>query len=282
MDPVTGAVGAAASAVGKADRVNKDGLIARVFGPSADVLGEALAQMTSARVENMSRINEAADRKLPPDAGTGAVPMKVIGRLVEEGTYCDDTVAVDYLGGVLASSRQSSDRDDRGAKWASVIAGLSSYELRLHYLCYAAARQCFLAAGLTEVNVGHISEARSLLVRGEDLGDSMDFTESEYAAGGSLIRSSLVPMEAAGLISRLAIMRGESFQGEFSPPLEKDGWYVRFAPTVMGVALFLWGQGLGHEREVAFTTPSTQIEPIPGVVVPVARFERPPEAKSPD
>ena len=69
--------------------------------------------------------------------GRGQVPPKVLKTIINEGAYSNDDVAVEYLGGVLASSTTEVDRDDRGDRLAKLIGNMSAYQLRSHYLIYS-------------------------------------------------------------------------------------------------------------------------------------------------
>ncbi|NTW42262.1 MAG: hypothetical protein HGA44_20705, partial [Cellulomonadaceae bacterium] len=106
-------------------------LLTRVFGPSADEIGTALARWTAYRVGNVKRIVEGADRK--GGDREGGVSPRVAHRVLEDGSWSDDTVVVDYLSGVLAGSRSLDGRDDRGVVWCTLISGMSALQLRAHY-----------------------------------------------------------------------------------------------------------------------------------------------------
>src|SRR4051794_14534377 len=96
-DPVTTAALIAAGAAVGSRTVDK------VLGPSAEHLGEILNErLTEFRARNIGRVIEAADRKGGRD---GTVPPRVAHRLLEDGSYCDDELMAEYLGGVLAGSR---------------------------------------------------------------------------------------------------------------------------------------------------------------------------------
>jgi hypothetical protein len=72
--------------------------LSRVFGPSADAPGQALGRGTEFRLRNIGRIVEKADQKLGDRAdGPGSVPLRVIGTILDEGSYCDDELIVEYL-----------------------------------------------------------------------------------------------------------------------------------------------------------------------------------------
>jgi hypothetical protein len=43
---------------------------------------------------------------------------------------------VEYLGGLLAGSKSPGGRDDRAVTWTRIVTGLSSFQIRAHYLLY--------------------------------------------------------------------------------------------------------------------------------------------------
>lgn len=136
VDPLSGAaVAKALSAAGGEGAKETGRLLGRVLGPSADEIGEALRRYTAFRVGNVARIAEKAESK---GAGRGEreVPPRVAHRLLEEGSYCDDELMVEYLSGVLAASSTPGGRDDRAVVWSDMVTGLSSLQVRAHFLLY--------------------------------------------------------------------------------------------------------------------------------------------------
>ena len=134
-EPITGAI--VAKAMGRTSPESQkatSNLLIRVFGPTADAIGEALGRYTTYRLRNVGRIVERADEK--SGGKRGAANPRVAHILLEDGSYCDDEVMVDYLGGVLAASRTPTGRDDRAASWSNLITSLSSLQIRAHYLLY--------------------------------------------------------------------------------------------------------------------------------------------------
>lgn len=138
LDPVSGAALGAAGKAADSVAGEVGGLLARVFGPAADEMGEAFGRYTSYRVGNATKIVEAASRKNGPKNEGGQVPPRLAHSLLDAGSYCDDEVMVDYLGGVLAGGRTPSGRDDRAVSWSNLITQLSAAQLRTHYLLYTA------------------------------------------------------------------------------------------------------------------------------------------------
>ena len=95
--------------------LGKDG-ISKVLGPTADYLGGELKTLAQKRVQNVGKIFSNAEKKLGTKLELpGAVPPKVLKTIINEGSYSEDDIAVEYFGGVLASSRTKVSRDDRGA-----------------------------------------------------------------------------------------------------------------------------------------------------------------------
>lgn len=133
MDPLTIGTGAAAKSVG--DESGK--LLSRVLGPSADIVGEWLRGKTDYRLNNTERIMRKADKK----AGSherGEVPPRVAHQILDDGSFCDDELMAEYLGGVLAASKTPNGRDDRGVAWSDFVNGMSALEVRAHFLLYRA------------------------------------------------------------------------------------------------------------------------------------------------
>ena len=128
VDPGTG-LAALGIALGGKD------LVVKLLGPTAEYLGNGMKGFAERRVENVGKIFSNASKKLGSKLeDTGGVPPKVLKGIVEDGSFADDFLAVDYFGGVLASSRTGISRDDRGAYFNSLISRLSTYQLRAHYM----------------------------------------------------------------------------------------------------------------------------------------------------
>jgi hypothetical protein len=173
---------AAKALVGSGD---SEGLMRRVLGPPADALGETLARWVEFRTRNVGCILEKADDKLGSRrAEEGEVPFRIAGAIFEAGSYCDSELMAEYLGGVLASSRTVEGRDDRGARWVGLITGLSSYEIRMHYLFYATAHQVYRDAELQTMwgdEASYAGQGLEVLFDLADFVNAMEFGEGEDA-----------------------------------------------------------------------------------------------------
>lgn len=77
----------------------------------------------------------------PKIESPGRVSPRILKRIIDEGAFCEDELALEYFGGVLASSRNSDLRDDRGLTFLSLIESMSSYQIRTHYIFYTILRK---------------------------------------------------------------------------------------------------------------------------------------------
>src|SRR5688500_3074157 len=91
-------------------------LVPKILGPTADYLGGELRTYTEKGASNLRRIVTNAGEKLGDELNKpGQVSPKVLKNVLEEGYFSEDELAAEYFGGVLASSRTTNSRDDRGA-----------------------------------------------------------------------------------------------------------------------------------------------------------------------
>ena len=66
-----------------------------------------------------------------------------MSRVLRDGPFTEDELAAEYFGGILAASRSTDSKDDRGAYYLDIISRLSSYQIRAHYIVYAAIKHTF-------------------------------------------------------------------------------------------------------------------------------------------
>jgi hypothetical protein len=112
-------------------------LLLKLLGPTAEYYGNELKNWTERRRDNVGRIVEVAARRLGDDIEEDAgIHPKLLKELLEDGSYCEDEVVIEYFGGVLASSRTGVLRDDRGAALARLVERLTTYQVRAHYMFY--------------------------------------------------------------------------------------------------------------------------------------------------
>ena len=243
--------------------VGKDAVV-RILGPTADYLGGELRDFVQKRKERVGEIFLNAEKKLGNRLDNpGQVSPKVLRTILNEGSFSEDDIAVEYFGGVLASSRTEVGRDDRGARMAKMIDNMSAYQLRTHYLIYSTISELFSAKG----NSFGLSKNRAkmqLFIPFLDYFRVMGFSHRELV-NGQMLSHIFHGLSADGLIeggwqygnqeSLVAFVRNGGVPG--------DG--IVCAPSALGVELLLWAFGHGDQDLDFALTPdlSPEIAGIP-------------------
>lgn len=211
------------------------GMLWQLLGPSAKYLGGKTQELTQKSVENLERVFAEALRRLPDDAkADGVVPPRVLRLAVSEGSFTEDSIAAAYLGGVLASSKTETGRDDRGVCINSLISRLSVFQLRLHYVSYMAMH--YLLQG-TDSDFGAGGELRNALHFGTNgLLIAMGF-------GDDGLNDPDFNLDSA-LTHALYGLSKEELIGEWEFDWKAG---LTCTPTPIGTELFLWANGQGRQ-----------------------------------
>lgn len=226
--------------------LGKDGL-AKILGPTAAYLGGELEEFTRKRINNIGRIFKKAESKLGDKLDEpGGVPPKVLKTIINEGSYSEDEIAVEYFGGVLASSRSEISRDDRGARIAKALDNLSSYQLRCHYLIYSSIAKLFRG----QIQSFSMPEQRSKLeifMPLSSFANSMGLTQKEWG-NPQLLTHIFHGLASDGLIDvKWAFGSPKDVKKIInSVVVNKPG--IVCTPTTSGAELFLWGFGYGNNQ----------------------------------
>ena len=223
--------------------VAKD-VIAKVLGPTADYLGEGLRDFTKRRLQTIGRIFSNAFEKLDCRLDEpGQVPPRILKTVINEGSYYEDPLAVEYFGGVLASSRTELGRDDRGARVAKVIDDLSTYQLRTHYLLYSTIASLFSRSGKTFSTDDDRARMEVFLPAAGYL-NSMQFSQEEWS-NPQILHHVWHGLYSDNLIEgRWQFGDQQSLKSIF-PGAPGDGFVCH--PSALGVELFLWAFGHGSQ-----------------------------------
>lgn len=237
MDPGTGLV-ALGAAIGSKE------LVLKILGPTADYLGVGIKDWTERANKNVGRIFENARKKLGDAIDKdGAVPPKVLKGILNEGQFCDDELAADYFGGVLASSRTEISRDDRGASFIALVSRLSSYQIRSHFLFYRLFR---LVHEGHSANIGDPAERASLrlFIPVDTYTAAMEPSLEERRM--EMISHVMFGLTRENLIEQNFLFgMPEALKRDF-PDAQSAGILVN--PSALGVELFLWAHGKGQSR----------------------------------
>lgn len=224
--------------------LGKDG-IQKVLGPTADYLGNGLRDFTQKRTENVGRIFQKAEEKLGSKRDiNGSVPPKVLKTIINDGSYHDDLIAVEYFGGVLASSKTELGRDDRGARIAKIVDDLSTYQLRTHYLIYSTIKSLFKDKGLS-FNLYNDRNKMEIFFSFPFYASVMDFTAEENAKTETLLRHTFVGLMNDGLIENNFQCGPKEDMVKRVAKAEYGG--IVCQPSVLGSELFLWAFGEGDK-----------------------------------
>ena len=223
--------------------LGKDG-IARLLGPTADYLGGELKSFAQRRVENVREIFLNATGKLGNRLDSpGQVPPKVLKAVMNEGSYSEDPVALEYFGGVLASSRTEIGRDDRGARLVKIVDNLSAYQIRTHYLLYSTIAHLFSNTG-KQFGLSSNRAEMEVFLPFKGYADSMGFTQAEWD-NPQILAHIWHGLFSDNLIeNRWRFGNKESLQ-KIAKGVPDDG--IICQPSASGSELFLWAFGHGDK-----------------------------------
>jgi len=262
MEPETGLT-ILGGAIGGAKVVEK------ILGPTAEYLGYGLRDWTEKRVENVQRIFEKAHSKLGNAVDApGSVPPRVLKEVLDEGSFCDNEIAAEYFGGVLASSRTAIGRDDRAASYLKVISELFSYQLRYHYICYYWFRELFKGFGLRPTFAEDL-EKMHLFIGESFVIPAMEFIVGEDGANilmhcqSGLVRHDLIEITAWGKPEHMKPICDRNKWSEVSE------WGLTSGPTQFGIDLWLWSVGLGSVSRTEYLSDGFQMPALPEIKFPI-------------
>jgi hypothetical protein len=245
--------------------LGKDGLN-KLLGPTADYLGVSLKDFVQKRADNVGKIFGNAEKKLGNKINEkGQVPPKVLKTIIDEGSYCDDTVAVEYFGGVLASSRTESGRDDRGARIGKILDNMSVYQIRSHYLVYSIIRKLFKDSKyLFNQEDRHKME---IFIPWAIYLNAMQFNEKENEQFTSILNNTFFGLNKDSLIGTFYYGPVEHIQKNYADA--KEGGIV-VSPSALGAELYLWGYGFG-DKELSFILGDANFEDLEDIPITIDR-----------
>lgn len=233
--------------------LGKDGLN-KLLGPTAEYLGSGLRDLTEKRLQTIGRILSKAFSRLGEKIEQdGAIPPKLLKQVIDDGSFADDDVEVEYLGGVVASSRSDQSRDNRSVVVAKLIDSLSNYQLRAHYLIYRSILDIHRASGITPMTGDGRSEL-GIFIPAPAFVDAMAFSESEQTRLETLVSHIFFGLAKHSLIEdHFRFGPKESMQTHI-PNAEHSG--IICQPSAAGIELFLWAFGEGDASLTKLFSPS--------------------------
>jgi hypothetical protein len=230
-------------------------VLEKILGPTAEYIGTGVRTWTERRVQNVARVFRIAADRLGEKVETpGAVPPKVLKNVLQEAAFSEDELTAEYFGGVLASSRSQVARDDRGAAFATLVGRLTSYQIRAHYLFYLAVRRVLSGSGENlAVNTGR-TRCR-LFIPFDSYYAAMDFTATEDF--GTILPHCMFGLSKEGLIEADFQFGSSESLRPYYQAAEESG--ILFAPSFLGVELFLWAHGHGNLHASAILDPDLDL-----------------------
>ena len=244
--------------------LGKDG-ISKILGPTAEYLGNELKSFAQKRIGTVGRILSNTEKKLGERVDSpGRIPPKVLKTIINEGSYADDEIAVEYFGGVMASSRTAVDRDDRGARWATTIDDLSVYQIRTHYLLYSTISQLFSNTS-NSFDVQNNRRKMELFLPFQYYFIAMEFEQPEWE-NPQILNHIFHGLSRDGLIGDNWRHGPRSFLERTVTGVPTGG--IVCTPSALGAELLLWAFGHGDKQlDFLFSAEFTsEIEGIPRAV----------------
>ena len=225
-------------------------IIIKILGPTSEYIGDGLKDFAEKRLNIVKEIFKNANEKLGDKINTdGSIPPKVLQGTLNEGSYANDFLSIDYFGGVLASSRTGISRDDRGAFFNALISRLSTYQLRMHYIFYHAIKNSFDGE---DINWGIDSERgkMKLFIPGSSFIEVMDFDQNELDKSDIYLDHIINGLLREQLIDSTFQYGNVLHMKKYFKEADESG--IILQPNRLGFELFYWAYGMGQESSKSF------------------------------
>lgn len=219
-------------------------LAEKLLGPTAAYLGSGLKDYTQKAVQNLNNIFSSAIKKVTNiDDGCQVAP-RILKNILSEGSFCEDRLTAEYFGGVLASSRTPTGRDDRGATWAALLGRLSTYEIRTHYLIYRAIRVVFQQMDY-KFNIEDRSKLQIFIPHSSYL-KIMEFSVLELKRIGQILDHTFFGLAKEDIIENFLFGSAEGVKKHYPEFVNIEESGIVITPSKFGVLFYLWAHGLGQ------------------------------------
>lgn len=233
-------------------------LIQKVLGPTADYIGTGLKEFTEKRANNIKSIFENAEKKLENNkTESGRVNPKVLKGILDDGSYAEDPLNIEYFGGVLASSKTNVDRDDRGVYFNNIIRNLTTYQLRLHYSIYKSIKELYDKSEI-DLGLGNEYSKLKIFISFNTMNEIYNFSEEEIKFSQGILDNTIHGLDKEQLISSHYYGGPLDTIKKYYKDAPSDGFV--FQPNKLGFELFLWAHGFGTKGIRCFFQPEIQFE----------------------
>lgn len=200
----------------------------RLFGPTADDVGQLLRQWTGSRISNTKRLFQRVQRRDAAAEG-GSVAPRVAARVLEDGSWVSDPVTQEYYAGLLLGGRSTDGDDDSALFWVDLVSRMTTNQVRLHHAIYAA------VAAAAPADRAPLSAARNGLVDYSVTGalDEINFLIGRRSVEDA-VAEAIIGLHHLSLVEAYAV-----HVAEMSP----DRPSMSATPTNTGLLLFLRAYG---------------------------------------
>lgn len=233
-------------------------LLVRVFGPTADCLGEKLAATTKNILESAAK--KISFHRVPEE---NSVSPAIVHQMAYDWIYDDEQIFSEYYGGILAASKRG--QNDIGKAIGQTITRLPAYALRLHFIIYNALKNTYSGKN---INLGYSINCSlcRIFIKRTDLNRAMGFTEEESGKAHLIYGTCLNALHREGLIDEKYYLGDAKDINDFFT-MSEGGLIVE--PSYAGASLLSWAAGYGilpptlffsHEREFSPDTLPLQSE----------------------
>jgi len=240
-------------------------LVEKLLGPTAEYIGDGISTWTQKRITNIRLIFDNAVRKLGRKIEIeGSVPPKVLKGILNDGSFVDDELAREYFAGVLASSRSSVQRDNRGASFIALLNEMSNYQIRAHYIYYLIVKRLFDGSGLSFVLEDR--EQMRVFIPYSSYYSAMDFNELERQRLRMFREHVFFGLLKGNLVENLFYGEVDYLQKRYELAPAAG---IIFRPSVLGAELFLWAHGYSAESASDLLKPENEFKIENPIEIPI-------------
>jgi len=223
-----GALHGASKVLDSSSKILDSALVQKVLGPSADYLGDQLKLFTQKNLENIKNILKKAEEKIDSNTENSQVSPLIVKDLIFEASFAEDEITQEYYSGLLASARNEDSFDDRGKTISTLIRSLSHYQLLTHHVIYLI------------VSNPHTARQKFETLDYEPLLKAFKVLNSSQEKNSAVLHHVFSGLEKHNLVKPIQEMN-EQIGSKYA-----SQYY--FQPTITGIELFLWANGLGKKN----------------------------------
>lgn len=237
-------------------------LIEKMLGPTADFLGNELQSWTEKRITNVKNIFSNAEKKLGNEIEKkGTVPPKVLKEILDDGSFVNDELSIEYFGGILACSRTKNGLDDRATSFLNLLSQLSFYQIKSHYIIYHSIRKILKGEELLFTKLPHREKMR-IFIPMEDFINSIGNINKEEKI--IIISHIFFGLKRIGLIEDFTYSSSSLKYDDKGNKMPG----IRIVPSEYGAQLFLWTYGIRNKSTKMILSNDLELKRLETISLP--------------